>query len=240
VFNYTTCADCHGTLNATVPGQTVHPVCTPQPTKLDALVAEFLAAAMAGNDIWADELEAQIATVEHAPPRLLDAALIYASWGWGVFPLLAVGEVNPWTGEISDGKKPATRHGFKDATTEADQIKAWWADGAQCNIGLATGGRFDVIDIDPRHGGMTTYRHILEREDERGEGALPDTHGRVITAGGGWHLYVEPLGGGNRANVLPGIDIRGKGGYVVAPPSWLGEHRKRWSWAYKPSPKIRA
>ncbi|MGA7053376.1 MAG: hypothetical protein WBZ37_19315, partial [Mycobacterium sp.] len=57
MFNYTTCADCHGILNATESGQTVHPGCTPHPTALDALTADWEAAARMGDQ---PELEASL------------------------------------------------------------------------------------------------------------------------------------------------------------------------------------
>lgn len=255
VLHYTTCEGCHGILIATEPDQNVHPGCTARPTKLDALVAEWALSVDCGDDPSAEVLHAEIRRIEHAPPRLGAAALAYAAWGWPVFPLLplsAAARIAERDGEGFDkvAKRPATQRGFKDATTDTARIRAWWERHPDSNIGLVTGHRFDVIDIDIRSGGMATYRAILEyeqqrfagiplKEEARQPGVLPDAHGRALTPGG-MHFYVEPLGGGNRANMLPGIDIRGRGGYVVAPPSWLGEHPKRWCWAAKPSPRIRA
>ena len=66
---------------------------------------------------------------------LCEAALKYASLGYSVFPCVA------------NDKKPLTAHGFKDASTEADTIKAWWARWPRANIGLATKGLL-IVDID--------------------------------------------------------------------------------------------
>jgi hypothetical protein len=228
VFSYSTCTDCGDLLHVTEHAQTVHPGCKrPKPTRLDLLYGDWNAAIAQGDTVIENELEAQIAELESQPPRLLDAALIYAEWGWPVFPLKPCLKV------------PATRNGFKDATTDTAQIRDWWLRHPDSNIGLPTGGMFDVVDIDPRHGGHDSLRRIVAAEDDKGVGPIPDTHGRVATAGGGLHYYIEPTGDPNGANLLPGIDIRGKGGYVVGPPSWLGEHTSRWSWTVKPSPRIR-
>jgi hypothetical protein len=51
----------------------------------------------------------------------------------------------------------------------------------------------------------------------------------VYTPRGGRHLYVAPSGDGNAANFRPGLDYRGAGGYVVAPPS-IGPNGKRYDW----------
>lgn len=162
-----------------------------------------------------------------APPSLKMAAMFYAGLGWPVFPLLAYGEVNPWTGEVSDGKKPAVRHGFKDATTDVGVIGHWWSDAPLRNIGIATGVRFDVIDVDVPEG-LPTLERLKAQEC--------DVHGWVDTASGGVHLYVTPTGHTNKGRWMPGVDYRGEGGYVVAPPSVTDTDG--WVWKHPPSPLI--
>jgi Bifunctional DNA primase/polymerase, N-terminal len=104
-------------------------------------------------------------------------------------------------------------HGVKDATCNRARVLAWWTRHPQANIGLATGHRFDVLDVD----GPTGAQAIQE---------LAATHGfqssgpTVRTGGGGWHFYLAPTGLGNaRPQGLEHVDWRGRGGYVVAPPS---------------------
>lgn len=224
MFIYTTCRDCGGLLHTT-DSDTVHPGCTPRPTRAERLTAEWLTAALAEDEFTADGLEYDIEQLDNRPPRLLEAALRYAAWGWPVFPLQPC------------AKRPATKHGFKDATTEPDRIRAWWAE-ADYNIGLPTGHLFDVIDIDPPAGAISLAR-MLEVEDSRtGIGPIPDVHGQVATASGGIHFYIPATDHGNAAGMLPGIDYRGVGGYVVAPPSTLGERGRSWSWISVPSPRI--
>jgi hypothetical protein len=136
---------------------------------------------------------------------LLEHALQYASWGWAVFPLLP-------------GKKePATKHGFKDATTDEKQIRSWWKREPHANIGIATGKRSGivVVDIDPRNGADLS---VFWREAELDAVRL----GTVITGTDGRHLYFRyPADGtvASRSHFVQGIDLKADGGYVVAPPS---------------------
>jgi hypothetical protein len=215
VQTYSTCADpaCKGVMMVTYVGQETHPGC--RPTKAEQVARKFIDAIQAGNDGEADRLEKELNRAA-ALPSLGASALWYAQQGWPVFPLL------PGT------KQPATRHGFKDATTDLDRIKDWWAKHPEANIGLPTGVMFDVIDIDGPEG--------VKSLAELGDDVLPDIHGKVGSPRG-FHFYVKPSGDGNRAGVRPGIDYRGQGGYVVAPPSRLDF--KKWQWLVKPSPEIR-
>lgn len=256
MFTYSTCSDCGDLLIVTSYNQTAHPGCKARVTRMEYMAQEFLIAAAAGDDAEADRLEALIDEADSAPPRLTEAAGLYASWGWPVFPLKApCGPTG--CGKCAGGtlcaKRPASRHGFKDATTDADRIFAWWSRHPRSNIGLATGHAFDVIDVDgcggpsghPVAGVWALHKlereaaeHVNERGVADGRGRLPDCHGRAMTASGGVHLYVRASGRGNKAALRPGIDYRGLGGYVVAPPSTLGERGRSWSWAVKPSPVI--
>lgn len=232
MFIYSTCRDCGGLLHVT-DNATVHPGCTPKPTKVERLAQAWLEAVEGNDEDRERELLPQIEELDTRPPRLLDAALRYAQWGWPVFPLAPVGYTDPKRLEfVADGKKPYPRtRGFKDATTDADQIYAWWNTQPASNIGLPTGHTFDVIDIDVPEGPMS----LAELTEA---GAVPDIHGQVATSSGGLHLYIPPTGDGNRAGIEPGIDYRGAGGYVVAPPSTLGERGRSWSWITAPSPTI--
>jgi hypothetical protein len=125
------------------------------------------------------------------------------------------------------GKHPLgslVSHGVTDATCNRARVLAWWTRHPQANIGLATGYRFDVLDADGPAG-------------EAVIGALAATHGLVSsgplvrTGGSGWHFYLRPTGLGNaRPWDLPGVDWRGRGGYVVAPPSrHASGHPYQWA-----------
>jgi hypothetical protein len=226
MFTYSTCTDCGGLLHVTTPSQIAHPGCTPKHIKIERLVFEWRDAVLADTPERETELYMRIEELDDRPPRLLDAAIRYAEWGWRVFPLKP------------NSKTPATRHGFKDATTDPIEVGAWWVRNPDYNIGLATGHTFDVIDIDAP-AGYYSYLELIGTEGDEltsQSADLPNIHGRVSTAGHGLHLYVEPTGDGNRAGAKPGIDYRGVGGYVVAPPSVIDG--RAWSWSIKPSPAI--
>lgn len=149
-----------------------------------------------------------------APDALVGAALWYAGQGVPVFPCRP------------GGKTPLTKHGFKDASCDPDQIRAWWRRSPNANIGAPTGIRFDVIDIDGTEG-LSTWAHQQLQVGTIGHVSTPRP--------GGHHLYVPTQGVGNRSKswgalVMAGLDYRGRGGYVVLPPSLSGEHGRRYRW----------
>lgn len=130
----------------------------------------------------------------------LSSALWYAEHGLAVFPL-------------RPGLKVPVRgtHGLLEATRDSGQILDWWAGPfATRNVGIATGGLVDVIDLDGPTG-ISTW--------EQSEG-WPELIGVVATPHGR-HLYIRTTGERSRAAIFPGVDYRGEGGYVVAPPSVL-------------------
>jgi hypothetical protein len=133
------------------------------------------------------------------------AAVALAARGLRVFPC------------VERGKEPALHDGFKRATTDPNMITGWWRIRDH-NIGVATGPGSGVwvLDIDGEDGEATL------RKLEAVHGALPPTV-EAIT-GKGRHLYFRWLTGTNIRNTqvrddIPGLDVRGDGGYVLAPPS---------------------
>jgi hypothetical protein len=145
--------------------------------------------------------------------QLAGRALGYARCGWPVFPCQP------------GGKVPATRHGFRDATTDPDQIRYWWQRQPDANVAIATGTPGpDVLDIDqhgPAGNGFTACRQL------RTAGLLDGARAIIATPGGGLHLYFA--GSGQASGRLPGehLDFRAAGGYVLAPPSKVGGKRYR-------------
>jgi len=143
------------------------------------------------------------------PNGFLDAALEYAGRGWAVFPLKP------------GGKTPLTPHGFKDATTDVERIRAWWEQHPIANIGLCTGKASGVVVLDvDRHGKGDGEMSLQELQREFGR--LPPTC-EVLTPNGGRHFYFAHSNGAvkGRNGLRPGIDLKAEGGYVVAPPSVL-------------------
>ena len=141
--------------------------------------------------------------------KMLKCALYYAKSGLAVFPLKP------------KSKMPIYPGGFKIATTDPGTITEWWTKHPSANIGIATGaksGGIFVIDLDKDSDkGIDGYETMMDWERDNGE--LPDT-ANTITGRGGYHLlYKTNKTVKSRAGLYDGIDIRGDGGYIVAPPS---------------------
>ena len=154
---------------------------------------------------------------------MLDWALFYASKSLPVFP------VKP------KGKNPLTEHGCNDASTDVEQIKAWWSQWPNANIGIATGAPLVVLDVDIDHDRGKYGDESLEALVQE-FGPLPETW-LCLTGGGGLHYYFycdDPtvtIG----SDLAPGLDFRGRGGYVVAPPS-LHPSGNRYEWEASSDP----
>ena len=122
-------------------------------------------------------------------PSPLKRALRYARLGWPVVPLQTIrdGKCSCSQGPNCErpGKHPRTLHGFKDATTDKNQIRKWWDKWPDANVGIAPGREAEILvfDIDPRNGGSETLKKLQAEL-----GALPDTV-TADTGGGGQHLY---------------------------------------------------
>jgi hypothetical protein len=143
---------------------------------------------------------------ERAGGGIEAAAAGYLRRGWSVVPLRPA------------SKLPAIRwekyqHEHADAATLARWRRRW----PDLNIGIVTGAvsGLVVLDLDPRHGGVESLAGL-----ERLHGALPETV-EAETGGGGRHLYFAcpEAAPRNEAGLAPGLDLRGEGGMVVAPPS---------------------
>lgn len=145
---------------------------------------------------------------------LLDAALIYAERGWQVIPL------KPRL------KIPLQKEWQKKASSNPDTIRNWWSETPDANIGIVTGEKSNlfVIDVDDKTG---PHGSITLDSVEKVVGPLKTL--RCRTQSGGQHLFFEHFAGaGNKVNVLPGIDVRGSGGYVVAAPSIFENRKYEW------------
>jgi hypothetical protein len=142
----------------------------------------------------------------------LDEALKLGRLGFRVIPL------KPGT------KEPLIADWPNKATWDEAQIREWWAKWPNANIGIATGryrdGYFIVLDFDPRNGGAWY--------DDVGKDVLPDTW-VVHTGGGGRHFYYKTPKLLRGAKLGAGVDLKGEGGYVVAPPS-VHPNGERYGW----------
>jgi uncharacterized protein YdaU (DUF1376 family) len=153
---------------------------------------------------------------------LLSAALEYAARGWCIFPLHSIGS-GQCTCHKHDckrkGKHPRTRNGLKDATDNVEVINGWWGKWQDANIGLLTGAEsgFIVLDVDDKDGvyGSESLQRFSEDYGWNGQTLMSIT-------GNGRHLLFQHPGQpikNSASTVAPGLDVRGEGGYIVAPPS---------------------
>ena len=137
----------------------------------------------------------------------LRQALEYAARGWPVFPCN--------TGQ----KTPATPHGHRDATTDPGKITVWFTRNPLWNLAIATGAPGpDVLDVDdhgPAGNGYAAFAKLTKA------GLIDGAAAYVRTPSGGLHAYFR--GSGQRNGHLPAhhLDFRSRGGYILAPPSWV-------------------
>jgi Bifunctional DNA primase/polymerase, N-terminal len=150
--------------------------------------------------------------------ELRRAAEVYAALGYPVLPCFEPNRDGGCTcraGSACDrsGKHPRIAGGVWQATTESAVVRRWWRRWPTASVALRTGMRFDVADIDGQPG-LEALRALLPNADGPvGCGPL------ARTGGGGWHLLFAPTGHGSPKRVLPGVDWRGRGGYVLVAPS---------------------
>jgi hypothetical protein len=139
-----------------------------------------------------------------AAGEALAATLAYAGRGWPVFPCR--------------GKRPHVKNGLHDAATDRLTVERWWTriwPGANVAIRAGSESGLLVLDVDGEAGADALA--ALEREHAE-LGATVE----CLTGGGGRHLYFAHPGGELRnsaGRLAPGLDVRGDGGYVIAPPS---------------------
>ena len=137
---------------------------------------------------------------------VLRASLYYVGAGIPVLPV--------------SGKLPLTKNGLSDATTQEAKVRFWFESyndagvAIACGHPLRSGGHLLAFDVDAHRDGD----HYLE-EMERENGPVPVTW-TIRTPSGGWHYYFrteEPFR--TCVDFRPGLELRGVGAYVVAPPS---------------------
>jgi hypothetical protein len=139
------------------------------------------------------------------------AAIKYAARGWRVLP-------------IKPGEKRPPMRGWQDAaTTDRPIIFDWyWDQYPDHGVGVATGRESGVFVLDVDVSGEKRGDETLHELEQR-HGPLPQT-AHVSTGTGGSHFYFRWPDGAeirnNAGTVLgAGLDIRGEGGQVVAPPT---------------------
>jgi Bifunctional DNA primase/polymerase, N-terminal/Primase C terminal 1 (PriCT-1) len=146
---------------------------------------------------------------------VIRSALTLARKGLHVFPC------------VPRGKHPAVATGLKAATVDETTIRQWWQQLPEANVGIATGipsGIF-VVDVD----GIDAEAELRKLEAEHG--ALPPTV-EAITARGRHVYFRMPTADvrNSTGRIAPGVDVRGTGGFVIAPPS-IHPSGRRYEWS---------
>lgn len=139
---------------------------------------------------------------------LPDAAGMLAAAGVPVFPC------------APGGKRPTSEHGFHDATTDPEQVTAWWRRWPKANIGVPTGHEsgWEVVDVDRK----STGSGFAAFDRARRMGLVPGWVALVRTPSGGMHAFfpADPYRAQTSWQAARvHVDFRGAGGYVVVPPS---------------------
>ena len=130
------------------------------------------------------------------PRCMWTEALKLAREGIAVFP-------------CAEDKRPLTLRGFKDASCDPDVVHKWWTDWPEALIGVPTGERFIVLDID-------CAKHV-EAAQWYGNANLPVTRTHFTRSGSGRHLLFRPDSriGNSASKICKGVDVRGRGGYII-------------------------
>lgn len=147
---------------------------------------------------------------------LKEAAIGYALGGLRVHPLHDAGTTR--------AKEPRLNQWQEQASNDPEQVRQWWEQWPNANIGIATGHGVDVLDLD----GAEAMKLFAE---------CPETP--YVKTHKGLHVYFAADGLKNGVNVHPmvgGVDLRGERGYVVAPPS-IHPNGSVYEWAVSPSDK---
>lgn len=128
-----------------------------------------------------------------------ETALQFVEQGYRVFP-------------VREDKSPLIKEWPKRATNDPRQARSLWDAYPSAGVGIVTGDGLVVVDLDVKNG-VDGVGAFTDWTTEHGLDWSPTT----TTRSGGQHVYYRASGQyGNRVNVLPGVDVRGENGYVVA------------------------
>jgi hypothetical protein len=140
---------------------------------------------------------------------IVDDALDYQRRGFSVIPL-------------QDNKRPFFKwEPFQERRATEKEIRKWWREYPTAMIGIVCGAISGIVVVDIDDVAVKDQvKAMLPPELVAPQLALPIAK----TPRGGWHLYFAHPGGtiGNATGFIKGVDFRGDGGYVVAPPSVTG------------------
>lgn len=147
--------------------------------------------------------------------QILEHTKLYAGMGWRIFPCK------------SNDKTPMIKNWQSRASNDSAIIKSWWQRWPDANIAICTGGGLEVLDVDYDGNGHFSMRELREHYD------FP-TVPTVETSNGCHHYFINSGKDiGNKVKFLNGLDWRGKGGYIIAPPS-IHPSGSKYIWSIRP------
>lgn len=167
-------------------------------------------------------------------PDTLRYALGYARRGWPVCPLHTPTPAGCSCRRAdcpSIGKHPRLQNGILGASRDPDVISGWWAMWPAANLAIATGRGLFVLDVDPSKGGADSLDALEEQH-----GKLPPTVQAITGTGSHFLFAVDREVRCSASKFRPGLDVRGDGGYIVAPPS-LHRNGRRYGWELSAHPR---
>jgi hypothetical protein len=149
---------------------------------------------------------------------LLDHALAYQELGWSVIP------IPPKTKQPNLSWKK-----YQKKAASQSQIKKWWTEKPDYNIGIITGAISEVIVVDiDSFEGQEVYRNTI--------GAIPNTIRQTTGKPGALHALFKHNGTNipNAVGLLDGVDIRADGGLIIAAPS-IHPNGSQYKWLIDPT-----
>jgi hypothetical protein len=151
---------------------------------------------------------------------LIKAAMEYGRLGWSVVPIEARGETSPIRWQVYQHRLP-----------KMTELGDWFNRWPGANLAIVTGvvSALVVLELDPRQDAVASVTRL-----EQEHAPLPETV-EAMTGDGRRHLYFGHPGGivRERVDLAPGIDLRGDGSYVVAPPS-VHACGESYEWVHSP------
>jgi putative DNA primase/helicase len=149
---------------------------------------------------------------------MLENALKYAQAGYPVLPL--------------NNKEPLIRRGSHGASSDEETVRKWWKRWPEAQIGIATGkiSGLVVLDVDlGKEGVESSWNSLIQKQ------VIQLDTVRARSGAGGLHLYFKYPENETVQNTVEhggnkGIDFRGDGGYIVAPPSIHSVTGKEYLW----------
>jgi hypothetical protein len=156
----------------------------------------------------------------------LDAALAYVAEGWRIFPAPPGTKKSHKSAKHSDGRAWG-------ATSDPEEIKRDFAQWPDANIGIPTGvaNGFWVIEADTKEGhgvdGIASLRALTEEHGDLPQTLTAESPSRSQHYYFAWPDDVEIRNSSSK--IAPGVDVRGEGGMVIAPPSVRSDGTYRWT-----------